>query len=277
MFLFLLLYCCNLSAKKTGPSDNITWRVVDWPPFYITNPTSNEKGLYDGFIEQVSLELPEYKHHKVKMNTLRARKQMKMGEKICHPSVLPDTDALLSKVNSILLPHKLIVRNEVSKLIEKRNKTMSLIDVLNMKGITIGISPDSYTTKLNKITKRYLKKSNVFINNDYVNLIKMLFLGRVDVIIQYSPIVRYLSHKENREDIYKVYNIKEIKDQKYTLVHVACPKNAWGKRVINKINNFLVKESRNSRYIDHRIRWYSKEERSILKEYYKKIYLKDKR
>lgn len=265
---------CVEALERRGQENLITWRVTDWAPFYILHGKMKGKGLYDQLLDTFEEALPEYTHRRVNMTTQRVLFEMKLEHNVCHPSVLADTDAHLSKVNSILLPHKLFVNKRVAQAYPGHQ--IQLINLLSDQRFLGGLSRGRYTATLNQLTSDYGDQLNILDVPFYESLIKMLFNHRLEYIIEYPAVMSYHASMHDMAADYSVRNITEIADTPFLKVHVACPKNAWGKTIIDRVNKVLLKESEDKKLIQKRLFWYAKGSREELREIYLREYFLDK-
>lgn len=264
----------NVSFSITA-KELLTWRVIDWPPFYILYGKDKGQGIYDKLISIMIEALPQYEHRTMVMNTKRVVAELNNGSHVCHPSALSDTNAALSKVNSFLLPHRIIYdvydKPNLAKL-----QSVSLDALLSDEKLTVGIANDRYTNTLNQILTKHKGQPNLINQNNYNSLIRMFFTKRVDTLIEYPPVITYSKRILNETMHNSSVAIEELSHTKYLAVHFACPANDWGKKVINEINQILRNEVNERGYLDFRLRWYDEESRELLKGYYQEHYLIDK-
>lgn len=261
----------SLSAKEV-----LTWRVIDWPPFYILDGADKGQGLYDQLIKKIADALPEYQHRTMVMNTKRVLAELENGSHVCHPSALGDTIGVLSKTNSLLLPYRIIYDTE-DKPEFAQYESIALAAILQDKNYHVGIASDRYSSKLNNILAKHKGENNLINQNNYNSLIRMFFSKRIDALIEYPPVINYSKRLLDNKISNSSIAIKELSASKFLPVYIACPNNEWGKAVIEKINAFLVKESLTEDYLAYRLRWYDEESQKLLKRFYQKHYLLDKR
>jgi len=266
-----MLFLSNpLLSKET-----VIWRVTDWPPFYILEGPDKGKGIYDEIISMISLHIPEYEHVTMRMNTVRVRAQWNLGEKVCHPSVIVgESFNTQSVVNSILLPHRIIAHRDKEGVLRKDE--VSLDQLLGDTQHRGGFTPERYTPLLNDIVKQHKGGKHLYFNPNYDRLIEMILLKRLDYIVEYPPIITYTAKQMGLDNPTKSLGIQETKDMSYILVAVGCTKNAWGRAMINKIDQVLKKESLNPDFLEPRLRWYDEPSRNILRKLYQDVYFKDK-
>jgi len=255
--------------------ETVTWRVTDWPPFYILEGPDKGKGIYDEIISMMSQHIPEYDHVTMRMNTSRVRAQWRLGDNVCHPSVLVgETINTQSLVNSILLPHRVIAHREQASLLSKDEVIVDqLLADTRFRG---GVTPGRYTSTLNNIVERHKELRHLYKHPNYERLIKMLFSKGLDYIIEYPPIITYTAKQMGLDNPTKSIGIQETKEEPYILVAVGCTKNAWGKAMIDKIDQVLKQESQHPDFLESRLKWYDEASRKILRKLYQDLYFKDK-
>lgn len=252
--------------------NTVIWREVNWPPFYILKGPDKGKGLYDEMITMLAKNLPEYKHVRSNMTTDRVRMEWGKGVNICHPSVIPDKYSIFSVVNSILLPHRIIV-NENNLI---GDNIISLDELMINSQLKGGVTPGRYKPVLNVIISKYKMREYIVKHPIYENLIKTLFEKRLDYIVEYPPIITYTAKKMGVSNSTRSIIIQESQIKPYLLVAVGCTKNDWGKDMIKKINEILKKEAEDDKFLEFRLRWYDDSSKALLRNIYKSVYFKDK-
>ena len=266
--LFIFLSFCTLAKEQ------LIWRVVDWPPFYILHGEDKGTGIYDKLISNMINALPEYDHQRVVMNTRRALTEIKHGNNVCHPSALANTDALLSNVNSFLLPYRIIYSTNNTSI--KPQSNASLEQLLRNDKLITGISMGRYSSKINDLFEKYAQPKQLVKNNNYDGLIQMLLNGRIDFLVEYPAIITYSKRIHGYNVSTKSMEIIELTDNQFLSVYIACPNNDWGRKVISQINIALLRETQNNNYLEYRLRWYDDESKKLLEKHYQSHYLLDK-
>ncbi|OKY24892.1 hypothetical protein [Thalassotalea sp. PP2-459] len=257
-------------------NETITWRIVDWPPFYILQGPDKGQGIYDSLLDQIILQMPSYHHKKVVMNTQRLRREFTKKTKVCSPSALSNTPALLSNTNSFLLPHQLIYHQDDFPSL-KYQPSVSLVSILKASDTRIGVATQRYPRVINDILAVHLSDNRVVWQNNYNSLIRMFFRRRFDMLIEYPPVINYAKHMLGLSSNYSTISLDELSSSDYLPVHFACSDNDWGKQVIHRINQLLSQEAKQPNYLAPRLRWYEGEEKIRLTQYYHAHYLDDKK
>lgn len=265
-------------ASEKMPESTIVWRVVDWPPFYILDGSQKNTGLYDSIVEFLIINMPEYQHVKRPMNTSRALYEIKQGKNVCHPSVLPDTQAHLSHVNSFLLPHRVVFNNHSLHDIKKHVDHNGRISLRSLFGSDLhgGVAPGRYSDTINQLIGEYMEVANFSVTPKYDSLVKMLVNRRVDYIIEYDPVVAYFEKVRVIKEPVHSYGITEMGKETFLPVHIGCPNNDWGRKVIADVNRVLSVEFSTPDFLGKRLRWYNDESLNKLRAIYQEYYTLDK-
>jgi uncharacterized protein (TIGR02285 family) len=77
----------------------------------------------------------------------------------------------------------------------------------------------------------------------------MLNAGRIDYTIAYSHLVTYIQ-KDHGLPEGKLVHVPIEEEFEYAFTYVGCPKNAWGKDVIEAINPIIKVERQKSSYLN---------------------------
>jgi len=270
LLLGMLVAVPPLHAKET-----VLWRVIDWPPFYILDGPNKGEGLYDQLIDIMAKKMPEYEHKRIVASTDRVRKEWEMGTNICHPSVIPGEYSVHSVMNSILPTHRLIINESKAHLFKDR--TISLDTLLADKSLKGGITPSRYSDAINKIVDKHLLSGNLAESPLYKNMIKMLLEDRIDYIIEYPVIVDYIARTTGLPNTTRSYHISETENAPFIFVVTGCTPNAWGRKMIERINTILKEEAQYPEFLSQRLYWFDRTDRTELEEIYEAEYFKDKK
>lgn len=264
LLLLLIILPFNVSAK-----DTIQWRVFDWPPGYITEGPYKNQGTFDSIIRYLEGRMPEYHHSRINMTYKRLIAEIKKGTNVCCVAMTPRDYAYMSVTDVIELPHRIFIRKDKLHYIENM-RSVSLDELLNNKRLKAGVNSGRYSKTLNAIFDKHEGQENLFDVPNYISTIKMLFTGRVDYMVEYSSIIKYYEKEMNQENIVTAIVIKEIENESHIVGTVACPKNEWGKTVIDRVNQVLLKGRTTPEYMEGLLRWYEGSDRETIKAIYKK-------
>lgn len=274
LMLSLISFSITIHSKET-----IIWRVTDWPPMYILEGPDKGKGLYDELITMFQKALPEFNHKNVVMNTTRAVRQMDKGDNYCHTSVMMKRvkgKYSISKLNSILLAHRIIIRSDKKGLIDNPS-IMSIDDLIQNPILKGGLTSFRTHNALKKYEKDKEKLKLMYIEGAYKQMLHVLFLGRVDYTIQYTPVVRYHEKQFKKLGITDYIDIKESLSDPYINVYTACADTEIGRKVISKVDKVIEAERLKKKLEEIQLRWYDEKSKTRLKSYYKKEYELEKK
>ncbi len=226
----------------------------------------------DAVISFLKGRMPEYVHSTMKMNSKRLRAEVKAGKNICSVSILPRVYWTLSEVDMIVLPQRIYIRRDkIGELDQK--KSISLNGILNDNRLKAGVSYGRYPKKLNAIIANHLNKKNIINLPNYASLIKMLFSGRVDYVIEYPSVMAFFEKSSSSNSgIVTGLNIKETENIPYVMVRAGCPKTDWGRKVIDKVNKILLRDRKKEEYLEPLLRWYGEEDQQMLIEFYNDLF-----
>lgn len=262
---FFILYT-SLNAQ-----DQIIWRVSDWPPAYIFDGPYKGQGMGDGVISYLKDRLPEYEHSTMKMNSKRLKEEIKAGKNVCSATALRRGYYLNSEVDMLVLPQRIYIRRDKIGGMDQKS-SISLDEILNDTSLKAGVSHGRYLKKLNAIVANHLNKKNITNIPNYASLIRMLFSGRVDYIIEYPSVIKYFETNYYQTGVITGLYIKEIENISYIKGLVGCPKTEWGRTVINKVNQILLRDRKREEYLEPLLRWYDEEDQKKLKEFYNQLF-----
>lgn len=255
--------------------DTIIWTYFSYPPLYII-----EKGKVSGIgIEIQNLlwkNMPEYTHERVEASVQRMFEDMKHGKKYCVIGALknPEREAFLhySLPCRIELPEGLMLRrSDLQKY--GAGSEVSLEELLKTGHFTLGYLKGSRDSGiLDTIIREYQEKKKVVTisgTDSFQQLLKMIDAGRIDGIIGNSFTVK----EAGFEDRIAVVPIKENRNNPI-IGYAVCPKNDWGKQVIDKINAILKKEIPTEKYLQIYTPWIDKQSMPRFRELYEEYLVK---
>ncbi|MBF0398920.1 MAG: transporter substrate-binding domain-containing protein [Desulfobacterales bacterium] len=124
-----------------------------------------------------------------------------------------------------------------------------------------------YGTKIDNIILKFGMMHNIQVRfGDVSNNLKMLISGRIDYIIEFPSVINYLlkNYRLNIEDFISV----PLKESENIVTCISCTKNEWGKNIISRVNEILIREIPTKRYQDIVLMWSNKKEEDELIKYY---------
>jgi uncharacterized protein (TIGR02285 family) len=242
---FLVIFTALLGFAQEG---TIMWLQYDLPPAYIFEGKYRGQGM-QGMVDQYLGEhMPEY-HHKIsKSNLKRVEAELKSEKHVVCGGLLktPDREAQfeVSIPHAISLSAAVIIRRdrlgEFQPFLDSEGN-LELERVLTQSDLTVGIALGrQYSGIIDDSLSKHQGHPNIYVRaggNISDGLLKMLMASRIDYSILYPYEVQYVARSMQTKQEMISLPIKGMPP--YGLIVAVAPKNAWGKRVIAKINAVL--------------------------------------
>jgi uncharacterized protein (TIGR02285 family) len=272
----IVAYSCLVSVCITHAiaNDNeITWLITNWPPWMILEGDDRGTGRFNHILALAQKKLSQYRHLEVKMNWRRVWFEISQGKHICNIFAYKTDErekiAYFSEPHTFVLPNAIIMKHHnIQKMGNPTSYSIvSLLKDNRFNGIIERTR--SFSFKLDGILEKHLPGSNLIRKSAKPeSLIKMVDANRIDYTIEYPIVASYFDQKVclNKGFLSSIL-IEEL--PLYNTVCVACPKNEWGKKVINRWNNVFRKLKRTDRYRKITEMGHNDErELSMIREYY---------
>lgn len=274
IFAILSLVMLHSSAMA---KEQLTWLVLHWPPLQMLEGVDKGKGKIDALMNLYRENLPQYEHKTIKMNSSRFWNDLKAGKNICSIFSIKTEKRLqfaeFSEKAYFVMPLRIIMKkSNIDKL--KNPESMSMKDLLRdsrFKGVfTI---KRSYNTQVDDLIKKYQTNIEI-IPIRSANIIQMLLTERTDYTIEYPFIASYLAGQYQDEYTTKLgsIGIKELPG--FSIGHLACTKNDWGKKVIKDFNSVLKRVKSMPEYLEIMQMWHTdQQELEIIDKAFKEEFL----
>ena len=273
MYKIFILVSVMLFQNLVFAEETITWGVYEWPPMHITEGEHMNQGLYDGILEFFSEKMPEYKHKRIIANAKRFWRWIQAGKQFCYVSSIPTEERL--KYAYFSLPSGFHVANSVIILKERleefgQSNVISLSELMQNRQLTGGaVDGRSYGKDIDEVIAENTKYDN-FATHTTGNLgqsvFSMLLYKRLDYIIEYPFVASYFEKVLNVGDQTVSLEIKE--SNPFGMGYTACPKNEWGRNVIDRINTILKESRTTEEYRKILERWQSEKSKKLIRENY---------
>lgn len=247
MFAAVMLACVPAPCFCKEAKDTITWLEVHMPPFLIQEGPQQGQGYGNMVAALIEQQLPDYEHHRLTTNVTRRFDMFKRGDQVCSVGLYrtPEReDFLYFSIPSLLtMPPVLVIHKKQLHLLNTEG--VSLVTLLRNSEFRLGLSSDrSYGAALDAVLKQSQPIGNrvVFSGQELgENYLKMLLLDRLDGLLALPDEALY--HADNmgiREQIALVPLLENQQDLSSWMCAVACPKNDWGRTVIDRVNQALL-------------------------------------
>ena len=245
ILIIFIIFSINIFSKE-----QIKWFVTNYPPAFIIED-NNFNGFEVNTLNNLIKNLKNYNITYYQTSLSRALEDMKNKKNVCALYLFktPEREKNLyySLPYRVTFSNGIIIKksekNKFKDFFDKNNK-IKLKSLLKDKTLTLGINKRiSYGKEIDDIIQKYINNPNIFLltRENYIeNLLKLLSLNRIDYFIGYSESIKYLSKKLNTKDEFIYIPISEL-NKDYFLLYVVAPKNDFGKKVINDVNEIILK------------------------------------
>ena len=227
------------SGQQAFAQDSITWGKYNAPPYQILEGEFAGTGIWDLTRKLLQEKLTTYDHQEVQAPFPRIVNEIKEGHHWCYNGPIKTAErenyAYLSLPTSVFMPLNVIVRKD--NKIGLRG-AQSLETLLTNHNLTTSVMRDrSYSPVVDKLLKTWPPKNDYAEQTDAMN---MLLAGRLDYLIQLPLLALYQARVMGHANELIALPIKEDGEMQFN--RVMCPKNEWGRNVIEQINTVLSRE-----------------------------------
>lgn len=247
MKLTILRYLCVAlcAVSVTAQSDTINWYVNHAPPSSFTHGDFKGKGFIDQALALIQQELPEYGHHIVSSDIATATAKWQAGELLCFPAMVK-TQAREAFVHfsqmSVVHPSNYIAMSPELAKSQGQIREADLQALLSNDDIYLGVrSGFAFGPQIDDLIKKYgINSIMIFKEEQSLEaMYQLLANNRIDYLIGYPFESYFVTSRLAMKD--KVINLPIKGVTKFTMGAVGCTKNAWGKKVITRIDQALTK------------------------------------
>lgn len=242
----------------------------------ITKGEFKGQGNGDLVIDLLKSKLTDYNHRHSEVNLKRLFFTMKQQKKVCSIGAIRNSERekiLHFSIPALFRPGLSVITIIGKQKPYKNGQAVSLADLLNISDLTLGVVADrSYSPGIDVLIAEHGKQKNIFAKSGKKStrgLLKMLIKERIDYIIEYPSLVRFLSDEMNLKGRFDVLSLKEAPD--LVISHVVCPRNSWGKKIIGQVDQILLKERPTPPYRMLMKRWVDSKNQETFKKMYSRF------
>ncbi len=271
LFIFAILFTNITHAKET-----IFWPYFNYPPLFIIEGDA-VSGYGIDILNLLREKLVEYDHKLIPASPKRMFENMKFEKSYCAvgPAKTKERREYLhySLPIRVTFPDMVIMRKQSTIEMGIAGKVL-LKDLLLNEDLTLGhIRSASSDPLVDRIIKNHGVETRMQIlsgANAMQHLVQMLYSKRVDWFIWDPASIRFYEKSLGGAEELTALSIKELTIPA-ALGYITCPKNDWGKHIIERIDKILVKEIPTERYFSFFSPWIHVDQmesyRSIFKDY----------
>ena len=282
----LLLFIVVSSVIRPVIADDINenvirWGILDFAPVNILDGKHKRMGQSDQIIQLIERHLPQYQYEWIPLNTRRLEGYIKAGDHYCHTAAIkkPEREkyAYFSRPIVMASSHRLLVlEDKAAELGIKEGVDFS--QLITNKKLSGGFAAGrSYGPDLDRQIELHEDGKHLFFAkgmNLTETLLNMLMHGRIDYMVDYPWIIRYFAKTRAYHSEVRSFTINGHPDYNYGYIY--CPKNVWGKKVIDDINRVLDQIRDSDAYRDALFAWEDPAVVDTIKANYKQLFLDKK-
>ncbi len=267
----LFLFYCTLAFGIAICTPNvlyaqgtITWHHPDFPPSYILEGKNRGRGTVDNIHQLVFAHLTDYEHKTTVANFRRIIQTIKARRDACAIAILWNEER--EKIVEYSIPHFLVHPNRIiirkNSLIQfepykELDGTYSLKKTLKGETLVFGYAPGrSYSKKLDQILHLFASDKNSIVvaqNTVLEGILRMLARGRIDYTLGYAHEVAYITSTGNLGENFISLPVTGAND--LIPVYTGCPKNEWGRAIIEKLNRYYYKARSSKTFYGAYLQW----------------------
>jgi len=270
-----LLLALSTSGTSFG-RETIAWGVLDFPPFQILNGESRSKGSFDGLLNLLIEQMPEYDHDVIPMTFARREEQFHRGEPLCTPGLFRTAERekfLVFSIPALIhLDNRLVFLTSNASAFEGSGP-VDLEAILKRQDMVGGIvNQRSFAPNIDLLVRQYANSKNVVLRAlRPQQMFELMLNSEIDYTILFPHEAAFLGHQLKTLTKTKVRPI--VGTPPYIFTHVACTKSAWGEATIARINKILLAKRKSPAYRALSERWYEDSDKALIRKYYQELLL----
>lgn len=265
----------GLVALPALGQDEIVWGVMEFPPFQVLSGDQRGSGSFDGLLQLLVRQMPEFRHEIVNMTFARREEEMRAGQPLCTPGIFrtPAREKYLvfSKPALIHLDNRVVALASKADSLGPADQPIDLAALLKRADLVAGIiSERSFAPNIDLLLGRYGKSRNVVMRPMKASrMFEMLLNGEIDYTILFPHEATYLAGQLGTDAPLAIRAIAGTPP--YIVTHVACTRGAWGEAVIRRIDGVLAGQRTTPEYRAYSERWYGEEDRQLIRRFYPRL------
>jgi len=225
--------------------EKMSWLMPDVPPASMPQDGNPTTGIADQIVLYIAARWPDTDHRFIYANPKRTWLMVERGEQACVVAALRNTERekLAYFVNTNLVPPLQLVVQEhtLPHLPLNAHGEVDLQKLLSdpvLRGIVV--ERRSYGAAMDELLARRPASSRLETTavGDYGrNVLKLVMHGRADYTLDYDYALQYASKTE--PEIARLQTVPIAQNNKPMLGGIACPRNAWGKAAVKRIDQIV--------------------------------------
>lgn len=222
----------------------VVWAIVDSAPYHLDGPTGPAnsvqdlgQGLTDHLIRGLAARMPGHRHRLVYLPRTRMWREMAAGRPVCYADAFKTPQRLRwAHFTAVTPPIRLLLVSRKGTLQGGQEQSLAqLMARPQLKGAfefdrSYGVPIDNLIAKAGPHARRMALP-------DSPQLLRMLEAGRMDYLVEYAPAVMYLQERLTPPPALDFHAI--VEERQATPSYVACTRGAWGRSVVEAIDQAM--------------------------------------
>lgn len=252
IWLLSLSLFCSLSSAEP-----IIWLKPNMPPYTIQDGPEKDQGRIDLVAKMLQEEMSEYSHVEKVASFSRILQDLAVKPDICSAALFKSAEREkfieFSVPYMLGLSNRLVVHATTSAQLQPYLNEQGQVDLdklLQSNNFTLGVAKDrKYGAVLDSIIKRFSQSNAIYSRSGIDQLKGLLIMSlkgnrQISGFLSNPDQVMYLLSQQNiTEHDFVFYELKD--NPPYLLGYMGCVKNDFGKAVIAKANDLLLKTRHN--------------------------------
>ncbi|EJN07858.1 transporter substrate-binding domain-containing protein [Herbaspirillum sp. YR522] len=252
-------------------ADQIIWGKHHVPPYMIREGPLAHQGIFDLTLDVLKENLPQYQHVELGAPFPRVISEIKRGAHWCYIGTLKtperEGDGYFSLPTSIFLPLRIIVRRDRAAQFAGPQSLQRLLQ--NSQLVTSVMRNRSYSPTVDRLLTSYPPRESY---SEQAEAISMLLAGRLDYMIELPLLAFDQARLMGRPD--ELVAIATLEADEVVFNRVMCPRNAWGKKVIEQVNTVLDANRDKPYYRSIVEKWHDPASVAEIRKIYDSVFLK---
>jgi len=263
-----------LAPAPAAGRESVLWAVLDFPPFQIRDGEHRGTGSFDGLLDLLIAQLPDYDHEVVTMTFARREEEMRQGRRLCTPGLFrtPAREKLLAFSQPALIH----LDNRLVFLAAKADRfgggrAVDLEALLKRPDLIGGIVAErSFAPNIDPLLRQYAKAPNLVVRPmKSSQMFELLSRGEIDYTILFPHEAALLQRQADPPPDIRLRAIAGTPP--FILTHVACTKGPWGEAMIERINGIIEAQRSRPEYRALSERWYDASDKALIRKYYPQL------
>jgi len=252
-------------------ADQIIWGKHHVPPYMIREGPLAHQGIFDLTLDVLKENMPQYQHVELGAPFPRVISEIKRGSHWCYIGTLKtperEADGYFSLPTSIFLPLRIIVRRDRLAQFTGPQSLRTLLQ--DRQRVTSVMRNRSYSPIVDKLLASHPPRE---FYSEQAEAISMLLAGRLDYMIEIPLLAFDQARLMGRTG--ELVAIPTLEADEVVFNRVMCPRNEWGRKVIEQVDAVLNANRDKPYYRSIVEKWHDPASVAEIRKIYDSVFLK---